>query len=189
MKFSPFALAPASVLALILAVASCRTLAPEVISQDCAVAAVPANFTRIYIGKPASGGSQSGTSAKDPLDGTTAQKFDTILRTIAEGNYPTWGAQQNIPPQNLIVCIASGTFQTEGQYDTVFEFGPPPGSHRGFTVEKNWKIHGSGISRTTLQLASFVPDNFVDNNGAPFAGGRNVVLETRSETASGVEVS
>lgn len=186
MKFSPFILATT----LVLSLSSCKPLAPpEVISQDCAVAAAPANFTRIFIGTPARGGSQSGTSAKDPLDGTTAQKFDTVLRSIAEGEHPTWGAQKNIAPQNLIVCIASGTFQTEGQYDTVFQFGPPPGSHHGFTVEKNWKIHGSGIGHTTLQLASFVPDNFVDSNGSPFAGGHNVVLETHSETASGVEVS
>jgi hypothetical protein len=106
-----------------------------------------------------------------------------------EGEHPTWGAQQNIGPENLIVCIAGGTFQTEGQFDTVFQFGPPPGSHRGFTVEKNWKIHGSGINHTTLQLASFVPDNFVDSNGSPFVGGRNVMIETHSDRASGVEVS
>jgi hypothetical protein len=190
MKFSPFILASATVLALALAMASCKPLSsPEVISQDCTVAAAPANFTRIFIGTPAHGGSQSGTSAKDPLDGTTAQKFDTILRSIAEGERPTWGTQKNIAPENLIVCLASGTFQTEGQYDTVFQFGYPTAVRRGFTVEKNWKIHGSGMSHTTLQLASFVPDNFVDSKGVPFIGGRNVVLETRSESASGVEVS
>src|SRR5580765_5716962 len=157
MKFSPFILASATVLTLALAMASCKPLSsPEVISQDCTVAAAPANFTRIFIGTPAHGGSQSGTSAKDPLDGTTAQKFDTILRSIAEGERPTWGTQKNIAPENLIVCLASGTFQTEGQYDTVFQFGYPTAVRRGFTVEKNWKIHGSGMSHTTLQLASFV---------------------------------
>ena len=188
MKFSPFIMAPACVLAL--ALASCKPLhPPEVISHDCAVPAAPAGFTRIFIGKPSSRGSQSGVSAKDPLDGTTAAKFDAILRSIAEGEHPTWGAQKDIGPQNLIVCIAGGTFQTEGQYDRAFQFGYPTATHRGFTVEKNWKIHGSGIGHTTLQLASFVPDNFVDSNGSPFVGGRNVVLETRSETASGVEVS
>lgn len=190
MKFSPFILASAAVLVMALAMASCMSLsAPEVVSQDCTVAAAPANFTRIFIGTPAHGGSQSGTSANDPLDGTTAQKFDTILRSIAEGERPTWGTQKNIAPENLIVCIASGTFQTEGQYDTVFQFGYPTAIHRGFTVEKNWKIHGRGMGHTTLQLASFVPDNFVDSNGSPFIGGRNVVLETRAESASGVEVS
>jgi hypothetical protein len=188
MKFSPFILASATVLAL--AMASCKPLSsPEVISQDCTVAAAPANFTRIFIGTPAHGGSQSGTSAKDPLDGTTAQKFDTILRSIAEGEHPTWGAQRNIAPENLIVCLASGTFQTEGQYDMDFDKGHPQGTRRGFTVEKNWKIHGRGMNHTTLQLASFVPDNFVDKDGSPFAGGRNVMIETHSEQASGIEVS
>src|ERR1051326_871265 len=80
MKFLPFIL----VAALVLALASCKPLSPpEVISQDCTVAAAPANFTRIFIGTPAHDGTQSGTSANDPLDGTTAQKFDTILRSIA----------------------------------------------------------------------------------------------------------
>jgi len=188
MKSGLFILAPTLVLLLVLA--SCKPLSsPEVTSQDCTVAAAPANFTRIFIGTPAHGGTQSGTSAKDPLDGATAQKFDTILRSIAEGERPTWGTQRNIAPENLIVCIASGTFQTEGQYDTVFQVGHPTAIHRGFTVEKNWKIHGSGKDHTTLQLASFVPDNFVDSSGSPFVGGRNVVLATHSESASGVEVS
>ena len=139
MKFARFILPPALILALV----SCRPLAPEVISQDCTVAAVPANFTRIFIGVPARGGHQSGASAKDPLDGASAEKFDTILRTIAEGRQPTWGAQKNIPQENLIVCIASGTFQTNGQYDWDLDKGHTQGSNLGFTVEKNWKIHGA----------------------------------------------
>src|SRR5579859_467591 len=160
--------------ALVLALTSCMRLSPEVTSQDCIVP-VPAGSTRIFIGS--NGHAGSGTSFDDPLDGSTAQRFDTILRSIAEGERPTLGTQTNIEPQNLIVCLTSGTFQTEGQYDTVFQFGPPPGSHRGFTVEKNWKIHGRGVNHTTLQLASFVPDKFVDNDGSVFSGGRNVVLE------------
>ena len=182
MKFALIALPSA----LALALTSCMRLSHEVTSRDCVVP-VPAGSTRIFIGSHGHAG--SGTSIDDPLDGSTADKFDAILRSIAEGEHPTWGTQTNIAQQNLIVCLGSGTFQTEGQYDTAFQFGPPPGSHRGFTVEKNWKIHGRGIDHTTLQLASFVPDNFVDSNGSPFTGGRNVVIETRSEAASGVEVS
>jgi hypothetical protein len=34
---------------------SCKPLTPEVVSQDCTVAAAPAGFTRIYIGAPAGG--------------------------------------------------------------------------------------------------------------------------------------
>jgi hypothetical protein len=175
--------------ALVLALVSCKPLTPEVTSRDCTVAAVPANFTRIFIGAPARGGQQSGTSAKDPLDGTSAEKFDTILRTIAEGQRPTWGTQKNIPQENLIVCIASGTFQTNGQYDWDLDKGRTQGSSLGFTVEKNWKIHGSGTGRTRLQLVSYVRDQFVDKNGSPFTGGHNTVIATRSDGSSGVELS
>ena len=173
---------------LALAFVSCKPPAPKVSSQDC-VAATPANFTRIYIGTPEHGGQQSGTSFDDPLDGTTAAKFDTILRSIVEGQNPSWGAQRNIASENLIVCLASGTFQTEGQYDWTIGVSHAQDSVRGFTVGKNWKIHGSGTGRTTLRLASFVPDNFLDSMGVPFTGGRNVAIGTHSEESSGVEVS
>lgn len=185
MKPVRFVLLPAFVLALV----SCKPLVPEVTSQDCTVSAVPADFTRIFIGVPARGGQQPGTSAKDPLDGTSADKFDAILRTIAEGQHPTWGAQKNIAQENLIVCIASGTFQTNGQYDWDLDKGRTQGSHLGFTVEKNWKIHGSGAGRTTLRLVSYVQNQFVDSQGSSFAGGHNAVISTRSDSSSGVEVS
>ncbi|HEX4604890.1 MAG TPA: hypothetical protein VH724_12905 [Candidatus Angelobacter sp.] len=174
---------------LILALASCKPLTPEVTSRDCTVPAVPTGFTRIFIGAPARGGQQTGVSANDPLDGTTADKFDTVLRTIAEGEHPTWGAQKNIAPENLIVCMASGTFQTNGTYDYIMHLGHTQGSQRGFTVEKNWKIHGRGVDRTKLQLAGFIPDQFIDNSGSSFGGGRNVAISTHSENSSGVEVS
>lgn len=175
--------------AIVLALASCMQLrAPEVTSQDC-TAAVPAGFTRIYIGLPSAGGKQSGTSFSDPLDGSSAEKFDTILRTISEGQRPTWGTQSNIAPENLIVCLSSGTFQTNGQYDWKLNIGHTQGVERGFTVEKNWKIHGRGPDHSTLQLASFLPDQFVDQSGAPLSGGRNVVIGTHSPQSSGVEIS
>jgi hypothetical protein len=173
---------------LVFALVSCKPLAPEVTSQDC-LAAAPASFTRIFIGMPARGASQSGTSFDDPLDGSTAAKLDTILRSIVAGQNPTWGAQRNIASENLIVCLASGTFLTEGQYDWTIGLTRSQDSVRGFTVGKNWKIHGSGTGRTTLRLASFVPDNFVDIMGTPFTGGRNVAIGTHSEESSGVEVS
>jgi hypothetical protein len=175
--------------ALFLMLASCKPLDIEVTSKDCTLNTVPAGFTRIYIGVPVLGGQQAGTSADDPLDGTSADKFDTILRTIAEGLQPTWGAQKNIAPENLIVCIGGGTFHTNGQFDWRFVGGHTLGSPAGFTIEKNWKVHGSGLRRTTLQLASYVPADFVDLNGFPFRGGRNVVLGTHSQEASGIEIS
>jgi hypothetical protein len=170
------------------ALVSCKPLAPKVTSQDC-LAAAPANFTRIYIGTPAHGGQQTGTSFDDPLDGTTAEKFDTILRSIAEGQNPTWGVQKNIAAENLVVCLASGTFQTEGQYDWTTGVGHSQGSVRGFTVRKNWKIHGRGVDQTKLQLASYLTDQFVVPNGTPISGGRNVVIGTHSEDSSAIEIS
>ncbi len=185
MKFARFVLPPALFWALV----SCKPLDdPEVVSQDCTVAAAPADFTRIFIGVPERGGQQSGTSAKDPLDGTSADKFDTILRTISEGQHPSWGAQKNIAPENLIVCLTSGTLQTNGQYDWVSGFGRTHGSTLGFTAGKNWKIHGRGPGKTKLQLASYLPDQFV-LNGSPISGGRNVVIGTRSVDSSGIEIS
>jgi hypothetical protein len=185
MKFVRHLLLSAPLLSLL----ACNPLAPEVVSRDCTIDAVPATFTRIYIGVPHAGRPQSGTSAEDPLDGTTAQKFDTILRTIAEGQHPSWGAQQNMGPENVIVCIGNGTFQTEGQFDYVMSVGHTLGSPRGFTVARNWKVHGRGTGRTILQLASFVPDTFTDKNGATFTAGHNVAIGTTSESSSGVEVS
>ena len=173
---------------LVLALVSCHPLSTKVTSQDCRAAA-PANFTRIYIGTPAHDGHGAGTSFDDPLDGTTAQKFDTILRSIAEGQNPTWGAQRNIASENLVVCLDSGTFQTQGQYDWTTGVGHSQGSTRGFTLGKNWKIHGRGVHQTKLRLVSYLPDQFVVPNGAPISGGRNVVIGSHSEDSSGTEVS
>jgi hypothetical protein len=175
--------------ALVLALASCMQLrTPEITSQDCTVA-VPKGSTRIFIGTPVRGGQQSGTSFDDPLDGSSAEKFDTILRTISEGQHPTWGTQTDIAPENLIVCLASGTFLTDGQYDWEIHLGHTQGSEQGFTVEKNWKIHGRGVDHTTLQLSTYLPDQFADNNGAPLSGGRNIVIGTHSAQSSGIEIS
>ncbi len=185
MKFARFFLPSALILALV----SCMSLDREVISQDCAVPVVPVNFTRIFIGSPARGGQQAGTSADDPLDGTSADKFDTILRTIAEGQQPTWGTQKNIPKENLIVCLASGTFQTDGQFDWIIDVGHSKGASRGFTVEKNWKIHGRGVKHTKLQLASYVETNTWMARDLPSTGGSNAVIGTHSDKASGVELS
>src|SRR5262249_14924795 len=127
-------------LALVLALSSCMQLrTPEVTSQDCTVA-VPAGFTRIFIGTSAHSSQPSGTSFDDPLDGSTADKFDAILRSISEGHHPSLGTQTNIASENLIVCLTSGTFQTRGQYDWELHLGHTQGSAQGFTVEKNWKI-------------------------------------------------
>jgi hypothetical protein len=174
-------------LAVVLGLSSCLSLSPEVTSQDC-VGAVPAGATRIFIGLSSSG-AHSGTSFDDPLDGSTAEKFDAILSSISSGQRPALGSQSDIAPQNLIVCLTNGTFRTNGQYDWDISQGHTGGSTLGFTVEKGWKIHGRGVHHTVLQLVSYLPDQFVDRNGAPFNGGRNVVIGTHSGLASGVELS
>lgn len=180
---------PPLVFPLVLALVSCISPAGQFPSSDC-TGAVPEQFTRIYIGAPSPQGQQTGTSAQDPLDGTTADKFDAILRTIADGQRPTWGTQSQIPPDNLIVCMNPGVFQTRGQYDWVIPWGHTQGATNvGFTVGKNWRIHGHGAKRTILRLATVLTDQFVDNAGNPFPGGHNVVIGTHSTNDSGVEVS
>lgn len=176
------------VLPLALACTGCLALKTNFPSSDCTGAA-PAGFTRIFIGAPAPGGSQSGTSADDPLDGTTADKFDTILRTIGEGGHPTWGAQQNIGPENLVACVESGTFETNGRYDWAIDVGHTLGSELGFTVQKNWRIHGHGKDETILKLAAYIPQQLKDANGNLFNAGANAVIATETRDASGVEVS
>src|SRR5947209_2373577 len=74
------------------------------VSSECTGAA-PQKFSRIFIALRTDGRTGSGT-ATDPFDGSTAQKFDTVLRTRSE-------AKQ----QTLIVCIGLGAFKTEGNYE------------------------------------------------------------------------
>lgn len=156
-------------------------------SLDCHGTA-PAGFTRIFVGKPASKGSHSGISSDDPLDGTTADKFDAILRTISEGQLPTWGAQKNIGPENVVVCVMNGTFETNG-FGHSFAGDLQGGSDAGFSVGANWKIHGQGPGQTTLKLVSYMRQQFAADDGSMVAGGSNTVISNNSFQASGVEVS
>lgn len=178
------------VLLVALASIGCIGLNPGFPSADCRGAA-PAGFTRIFIGTPSPGGLQSGISADDPLDGTTAEKFDGILRSIVEGKHPTWGTQQNIGPQDLVVCITRGTFATNGFAHPVpgDPGADPQSSDSGFAVGKNWKIHGQGPKHTKLLLASYRPTTFPSDDGGRFSGGINAVISTHSVDASGVEIS
>lgn len=178
------------VLPVALTCTGCIGLKPDFPSSDCRGAA-PAGFTRIFIGAPAPKGSQSGTSADDPLDGKTAEKFDAILRSIVEGKFPTWGAQQNIGPENVVVCIASGTFATNG-FEHVTPGAPSAdlqAGDAGFAVGKNWRIHGQGAKHTKLLLTGYRAHQFANSDGSTFNGGVNTVISTHSVDASGVEIS
>ena len=145
------------------------TGAPE-LSSDCG-GGIPQNFSRIFIALRKDGHTGSGT-VRDPYDGSTPEKFDTVLRTRSE-------AKQ----QNLIVCIGAGTFKTEGNFD--FATNMPHPVARGFSINKNWKIHGMGMSRTTLQLVAFVPNSL----NMPAGTGTGVVFSTHDDGSSGIEIS
>lgn len=147
------------------------------LSSDCTVKTLPQGFSRIFIAfKPAG----STTSAhkdgsgklNDPFDGSTAEKFDTILRARSEANL-----------QNLIVCIGPGTYETEGTYDFVVNL--PHKTPRGFTLNKNWKIHGAGVDRTVLKLINFLPNPPGGKKGT----GVGVVFSTHDDGSSGIEIS
>jgi hypothetical protein len=140
-------------------------------SQDCS-GSVPAGYTRIFIadrhdGKPGTG------SPSDPFDGSTADKFDKLLRSRSEGGVT-----------HLIVCIGPGTFQTEGSGDYVQDQGHVYPSHpAGFTVNQGWRIHGVEIDRTTLRLISM----FTYPSNGKFLEG--IIIGTYNFDSSGVEVS
>ncbi len=147
------------------------------LSSDCTVKSLPQGFSRIFIAfKPVgtAGATSKGGSGtvKDPFDGSTAEKFDTILRARSEASQ-----------QNLIVCIGPGTYETEGTYDFVVNL--PHKTARGFTLNKNWKIHGAGIDRTILKLINFLPNPPGGKQGT----GVNVVFSTHDDGASGIEIS
>ncbi|MGH9512030.1 MAG: right-handed parallel beta-helix repeat-containing protein [Terriglobales bacterium] len=133
----------------------------------------------IFIAIRKDGANGSGVKA-DPFDGSTKTKFDTILRDRAEAR-----------ESGLIVCIGRGTFDTEGSYDYIIGVGHQGAmDHKyplaGFTVGKNWKIHGSGSSgagRTTLRLSDIYP---YPRKGIPLGA---TVVSTISDSASGVEIS
>src|ERR1700694_2590274 len=148
------------------------------LSSDCTIKDLPEGFSRIFIAHtsradtPAATHESGSGTAKDPYDGSTAEKFDGILRGRSEAHQ-----------QNIIVCIGPGTFETEGTYD--FVINVPHKTARGFTLNRNWKIHGAGIDRTILKLVSF----FGNPPHLAHGTGEGVVLSTYGDGASGIEVS
>jgi hypothetical protein len=122
---------------------------------------LPPGFTRVYIAL-GNGKDGSGKSPYDARDGSSAEKFDRILRCYSEGCADPAAPHRSIPKtENLVVCLGPGTFKTEGTYDYVIDI--PHKSARGFTLGRGWKIHGSGVDKTTVQLASYLPIRAVPN--------------------------
>jgi hypothetical protein len=140
-------------------------------NQECS-GSVPAGYTRIFIAERRDGRPGTG-SPSDPFDGSTPEKFDTLLRSRSESGVT-----------HLIVCIGPGTFQTEGSGDYVQGQGHVYPSHpAGFTVSQSWKIHGAAADRTTLRLISM----FTYPSNGKFLEG--IIIGTYNFDSSGVEVS
>lgn len=135
------------------------------------------------------GNDGSGKSPEDARDGSSAEKFDRILRCYSEGCADPAAPHRSIPKtENLVVCLGPGTFKTEGTYDYIIDL--PHKSARGFTLGKGWKIHGSGVDKTTVQLASYLPIRAVPNpQNMPVGTGTNIVFGTNSDAASDIEIS
>ncbi|HEY2170031.1 MAG TPA: hypothetical protein VGJ30_10435, partial [Candidatus Angelobacter sp.] len=156
------------------------------ISSECTAATV--SNPRIYIGVTGPFGTDSNNSAALPLDGSTVDKFDAILRSRSESGV-----------QNLIVCIQGGSFQTNGAGDFNF-YGPTGSPHHtilscsncplGFSVNTNWHIHGLGIhgtTATTLQLQNAMES--LTDWSFPSGTGLGIVFLNHDRNVSGVEIS
>jgi hypothetical protein len=139
-------------------------------NPDCG-GPVPGGYTRIFIAFRNDGKSGAGT-ASDPFDGSTAEKFDTLLRSRSEAGVT-----------HLVVCLGPSTFQTEGSRDYVLGEGHHDRKQlAGFTVNQGWKIHGVGIDQTILQLA----DLYFDPTGKYFG---EEMITTYDLNSYGVEIS
>lgn len=150
--------------------------------------AVKRGFRRIYIALR-NGKDGSGKSPADARDGSSAGKFDRILRCYAEGcSDPAVPAKAVAKTGNLIVCLAPGTFQTRGTYD--FAINIPHKTAEGFTLGKGWKAHGAGVDQTTVQLSAYLPIRSTPNLwNMPAGTGAGVVFSTNSDAASEIEIS
>ena len=140
-------------------------------SSDCS-ASTPKDYTRIFIAYRNDNVPGAGT-ASDPFDGSSAQKFDVVLRTRSESGVI-----------HLVVCIGPGTFQTEGAHDHLLGRGHFDSAQpAGFTVNQGWRIHGAGADQTVLQLT----DLYLDSSSGKYLPG--LILGTYDLGSYGIEVS
>ncbi|HWX54514.1 MAG TPA: hypothetical protein VN176_07965 [Verrucomicrobiae bacterium] len=168
-----------------------HTRAPQsTVSTDCTreTAKVPRGFTRVYIGQR-NGQDGPGASWSDARDGSTAESFDKVLRCFSEGCQDSDNRGKSVPKtEKLIVCIGPGVFQSNGTYDYIINV--PHTSHKGFTLGREWKIHGSGVAQTTVQLIAYRRSvEPKDPEILPARTGHGLVFSTNSDGASGIEIS
>jgi hypothetical protein len=129
---------------------------------------VPSGYTTVFIAQRSDGLPGSG-NAYDPYDGSSATKFDALLRGWAHTN-----------TANLALCIGPGIFETRGYFDHYPGNFGKTGSKGGFSIGDNWKILGSGQNQTTLRL--------VDLSGSPPTL-RNVVFGSYSDSSNNTEIA
>jgi hypothetical protein len=71
-------------------------------------------------------------SLRDPYNGSTAEKFDTVMRSLAERGEP------------VRINLGSGVFETRGYCDA--------SPNAGWQAAAQMKIFGAGVGATTLKL-------------------------------------
>lgn len=156
-------------------------------STDCAGQNPPSGYTRIFIGATGPFSTSGTGTVSMPLDGSTTQNFDAILR--AYSNNPGGGVPS---VSNLIVCINAGHYTTEGSYDYVIDI--PHTSSHGFALGPNWKVHGNadGKGTTTLQLVNYLAGGSgtaANALGLKAGQAQGSVFSTGSDSTPGVEIS
>ncbi len=162
---------------------------PSKISADCTedAARLPKGYSRVFIAQR-NGKDGSGRSLNDARDGSTAANFDAVLRCLSEGCPAGQGEKPVAKTEKLMVCIGPGVFQSKGQYESFL--GLPHPSRQGFTIGKGWKIHGSGVDKTTVQLVDYRRSvEPKDPEIFPPDTAHGVVFSTNSDEASGIEIS
>jgi hypothetical protein len=97
-----------------------------------------------YIGIRTDGLSGNGTKS-NPYDGSTAEKFDKIMREM---------------PENIIINLLEGTFETTGS--ATFN------DSKGYYLKNGWKIRGKGIDKTIIKRIAFPADTGGGNGHVVF---------------------
>jgi hypothetical protein len=166
---------------------------------------IPTGYSRIFFTHRApNSGTGTGTFG-DPFD---ASVMDDKLRFISEQ------ISGQVPPNNengvgapygatdLIVCLdnadSAHPFVTLGNSDFLIGVGHTSGNPdnsnpprpAGFTVNRNWHIHGTGMNTTYVQLGDIVRSQQQNDPRAfPPNTAFGLVFGTHDDNSSGVEIS
>ncbi len=160
-------------LSVVLAFSLALLTVPKVRAQltnDCA-----ADSTHTVFFAVRSDGMRGSGTKRNPLDG---RELDSILRRKSEAG-----------EASVIVCLGPGTFNTKGVYDYIIGIGHQgvidyKYAPAGFTVGRNWRIHGAGSNETGTVLR--LSDVYRRARSGIVSG---LVFGTVSDSASGVEIS